>query len=44
VLTADEDAVRAEAQAQAAAVARRVAVDRVHKRMTLLDAMGVGWL
>jgi 5-methylthioadenosine/S-adenosylhomocysteine deaminase len=31
VLTADEEAVRAEAQAQAEAVARRVATDPVHK-------------
>ncbi len=40
VLTADEDAaVRAEAQAQAEAVARRVAADPVHESMALLEAM-----
>ena len=39
VLTADEVAVRAEAQAQAEAVARRVAADPVHKGMSLLEAM-----
>jgi 5-methylthioadenosine/S-adenosylhomocysteine deaminase len=44
VLTADEDAVRAEAQVQAEALARRVAADPVHKRMALLDAMDAGWL
>ena len=44
VLTADEDAVRAEAQAQAKAVAQRVAADPVHRGMALLDAMEVGRL
>jgi len=44
VLTADEDAVRAEAQAQAEAVARRVAADPVHKGMALLEAMKAGQL
>jgi len=44
VLTADEDAVRAEAQVQAEAVARRVAADPVHKGMALLDAMETGRL
>jgi len=39
VLTADEGAIRAEAQAQAEAVARRVAADPVHKGMALLAAM-----
>jgi len=39
VLTADEAAVRAEAQAQAEAVARRVAADPVHESMALLAAM-----
>jgi len=39
VLTADEAAVRAEAQAQAEAVAQRVAADPVHKGMALLAAM-----
>ena len=41
VLTADEAAVRAEAQIQAEAVAHRVAADPVHKG---LAAMEVGWL
>jgi hypothetical protein len=44
VLTADEEAVRAEAQAQAEAVARRVAADPVHTGMALLEAMEAGWL
>ncbi len=39
VLTADEDAIRAEAQMQAEAVAGRVAADPVHKEMALLEAM-----
>lgn len=39
VLTADEAAIRAEAQAQAEAIAQRVAADPVHKGMTLLKAM-----
>jgi 5-methylthioadenosine/S-adenosylhomocysteine deaminase len=43
-LTADEDAVRAEAQVQAEVVARRVAADPVHKGMVLLDAMETGRL
>jgi hypothetical protein len=41
--TADEDAVRAEAQAPADALARRVVADPVHKGMALLDAMEAGW-
>jgi 5-methylthioadenosine/S-adenosylhomocysteine deaminase len=44
VLTADETAVRAEAQAQAEAVARRVAVDPAHQDMALLAAMAAGLL
>jgi 5-methylthioadenosine/S-adenosylhomocysteine deaminase len=44
VLTADEAAVRAEAQAQAEAVAQRVAADPVHKGMALLAAMEAGRL
>jgi hypothetical protein len=44
VLTADEDAIRAEAQIQAEAVAGRVAADPVHQDMALLDAMRVGHL
>jgi hypothetical protein len=44
VLTADEAAVRAEAQAQAEAVAGRVAADPVHKGMALLAAMEAGRL
>jgi 5-methylthioadenosine/S-adenosylhomocysteine deaminase len=39
VLTVDEKAVRAEAQLQAGAVARRVAADPVHREMALLAAM-----
>jgi 5-methylthioadenosine/S-adenosylhomocysteine deaminase len=39
VLTADEEAVRAEAQSQAEALAERVAADPVHREMALLDAM-----
>jgi transposase-like protein len=42
VLTADEVAIRAEAQAEA--VARRVAADPVHKEMALLAAMEAGQL
>jgi hypothetical protein len=44
VLTADEDAVRAEAQTQAEEVARRVADDPVHKEMALMEAMKAGKL
>jgi 5-methylthioadenosine/S-adenosylhomocysteine deaminase len=44
VLTADEEAIRAEAQVQAEAVARRVAADPVHKEMALLEAMEAGKL
>lgn len=44
ILTADEAAVRAEAQAQAAAVARRVAADPVHAGMALLEPMAQGML
>jgi 5-methylthioadenosine/S-adenosylhomocysteine deaminase len=44
VITADEEVIRAEAQEQAEAVARRVAADPVHKGMALLEAMGAGWL
>jgi 5-methylthioadenosine/S-adenosylhomocysteine deaminase len=44
LLSMDEDAVRAEAQAQAEAVARRVAADPVHKGMALLAAMEAGQL
>jgi 5-methylthioadenosine/S-adenosylhomocysteine deaminase len=44
VLTADEATVRAEAQAQAEAVARRVAADPVHRGMALLAAMEAGQL
>ena len=39
VLTADEDAVRAEAQVQAQALAQRVVADPVHGGMALLAAM-----
>ena len=44
VLTADESAVRAEAQIQAEAVAKRVAADPVHKEIALLEAMQRGQL
>ena len=44
VLTADEAAVRAAAQRQAEAVARRVVADPVHKGLALLDAMETGFL
>jgi 5-methylthioadenosine/S-adenosylhomocysteine deaminase len=44
VLTADEAAVRADAQAQAEAVARNVASDPVHAGMALLAAMEAGQL
>ncbi|MBN1579387.1 MAG: amidohydrolase family protein [Anaerolineae bacterium] len=44
VLAADESAIRAEAQAQAEALARRVAADPVHKGMALLEAMEDGQL
>ena len=44
VLTADEAAIRAEAQEQAEELARRVAADPVHEDMALLAAMGAGQL
>jgi 5-methylthioadenosine/S-adenosylhomocysteine deaminase len=44
VLVADEAAVRAEAQAQAEEVARRVAADPVHREMALLEAIEAGCL
>ena len=44
VLTADEAAIRAEAQMQAEEVARRVAADPVHEGMALLGAMEAGQL
>lgn len=44
ILTTEEAAVRAEAQAQAAAVARRVAADPVHTGMALLEPMAQGML
>jgi len=44
VLTADETAVRAEAQVQAEAVAQRVSADPVHTGMALLEAMEKGQL
>jgi 5-methylthioadenosine/S-adenosylhomocysteine deaminase len=44
VLTADEEAIRARAQDQAEALARRVAADPVHQGMALLEAMEAGWL
>ena len=44
LLTADEAAIRAEAQAQAEALARRVAADPVHRDMALMQAMAAGQL
>jgi len=44
VMTADEDAIRARAQAQAEEVAARVAADPVHQGMALLAAMESGCL
>ena len=44
LLTADEEAVRHEAQFQASALAQRVAVDPVHERMALLEPMAAGML
>lgn len=44
VLTADEAAIRAEAQAQAEALARRVAADPIHRELALMDAMASGKL
>jgi 5-methylthioadenosine/S-adenosylhomocysteine deaminase len=44
VLTADEAAIRAEAQAQAEALAQRVAADPVHLSMALLATMEAGQL
>ncbi|MBM4461345.1 MAG: amidohydrolase family protein [Chloroflexi bacterium] len=44
VLTADEAAIQAEAQAQAGALARRVAADPVHREMALMGAMAAGQL
>jgi hypothetical protein len=44
VLVADKAAIRAEAQAQAEEVARRVAAAPVHKEMALLSTMEAGHL
>ena len=44
VRTADETAIRAEAQTQAESVARRVAADPAHRGMALLEAMEAGRL
>jgi 5-methylthioadenosine/S-adenosylhomocysteine deaminase len=44
VLTVDEDSVRTGAQAQAEAVAQRVAVDPLHREMALVAAMEAGCL
>ena len=43
VLAADEGAIRAEVQAQAEVLVRRVAADPVHKGMALLETMEEGW-
>ena len=42
VLTADEGAIRTQAQVQATALAQRVAGDPGHSEMALLDAMETG--
>ncbi len=44
LLTADEKAVRQEAQFQASALAQRVAADPVHQDMALLEPMAAGML
>jgi hypothetical protein len=44
VLTADEAAVRADAQLQAKAITEQVAADPVHRGMALLAAMEAGQL
>jgi len=44
LLSADEAAIRAEAQAQAEAIARQVAADPVHQELDLLGAMAAGQL
>jgi 5-methylthioadenosine/S-adenosylhomocysteine deaminase len=44
LLTADEEAVRADAQRQAETVAQAVAADPLHREMALLSAMDKGWL
>ena len=44
LLTADEEAVRQEAQFQASALAQRVAADPVHEGMALLEPMAAGML
>ncbi|MEJ5200465.1 MAG: amidohydrolase family protein [Anaerolineae bacterium] len=44
VLTADEAAIRAEAQVQAEVLARRVAADPIHRELALMDAMASGKL
>jgi 5-methylthioadenosine/S-adenosylhomocysteine deaminase len=44
VLTANEDAVRAEAQARAEMVAQNASADPVHKGMALMEEMEAGWL
>ena len=44
VLTVDEAAIRAEAQAQAEAFGRRVAADPLHKELALMQAMAAGQL
>jgi len=44
VLTADEAAIRDEAQTLAEQVARRVAEDPLHHELALLEPMRRGWL
>jgi 5-methylthioadenosine/S-adenosylhomocysteine deaminase len=44
VLTADENAIRSEAQVQATALAKRVAADPIHRGLALMQAMKKGQL
>jgi 5-methylthioadenosine/S-adenosylhomocysteine deaminase len=44
VLTADEAAIRAEAQERAESIGCRVAADPLHAGLALMDAMTKGWL
>jgi 5-methylthioadenosine/S-adenosylhomocysteine deaminase len=44
VMTVDEAAIRADAQAQATALARRVVEDPLHREMALMEAMDAGLL
>jgi 5-methylthioadenosine/S-adenosylhomocysteine deaminase len=44
ILTADGSAAHAEVQAEAEAIAQKVATDPIHKRLALLAVMGAGQL